>query len=169
MSFRPVRPPLPAALLAVALLSAAPLRAGEVATLPPVVGAAEQQASDWRSGLGFSGYDPVAILVEGRLRPGLASHEALKGGLAWRFASEANRAAFLRDPEAFLPRIGGHDALAAGTGRVTAGDPTLFQARDGRLYLFRTPESRRLFEADPEAAGRAEARWPALRPTLVEE
>lgn len=166
MSFRLARS-LP--LLAVSLVAAGPLRAEAAATLPPVVGAAERQASDWRSGLGLSGYDPVAVLLEGRLQPGSAAHEALHAGLAWRFVSEANRAAFRRDPEAFLPRAGGYDALAAGTGRIVAADPTLFLAQDGRLYVFRTAESRRLFQADADAAGRAEARWPELWPTLVAE
>lgn len=156
------------AVVAVAYVSAGvPARAADVETLPPVLGATEVQASDWRSGLALDGYDPVAILLDGAARPGRVEFEAVRGGLAWRFSSAANRAAFLRDPEAFRPRVGGYDAVAAAAGRVAAADPTLFMVRDGRLYLFHTAENRDRFIADPALASLAEARWPELRRELV--
>jgi hypothetical protein len=43
----------------------------------------------------------------------------------------------------------------------------VFALRDGRLYVFRDKGSRLRFLADPALAGRAEARWPALRRGLV--
>ncbi len=137
------------------------------ARLPAIVGATERQASDGRSGLGLSGYDPVSYGIDGEPRPGLARHEAVLGGLAWRFASEANRQAFLRDPDAFLPRTGGYDASQAADGRVAAADPLVFLVRAGRLYLFRSPEGRARFLADPAAPAAAERNWERLRAGLV--
>lgn len=159
------------AALALALLfgppAAAETRASPPAVFPPLLGTTEQVASDPRSGLALSGYDPVGYLVEGRARPGLARHEASLGGVAWRFGSEANRAAFLRDPEAFRPRLGGYDAVAAASGRAVAADPLLFVVRAGGLYLFRTQEGRDRFLAEDGAAEASERGWRRIRPGLV--
>lgn len=142
-------------------------RAETVALLPAIVGATELIASHERSGLGLSGYDPVSYLLEGAPRPGLPGFETTWGGLAWRFASAANREAFRRDPATFLPRLGGYDALAAASGRVASADPLLFAVRESRLYLFRTREGRRRFLADEGADETAEAGWSRVRGGLV--
>lgn len=137
------------------------------ALLPGIVGATELIASDRRSGLALSGYCPVGYLVEGRARPGLARYEASFGGLAWRFGSGANRAAFLRDPAAFLPQVGGYDAIAAAAGHAVSADPNLFVVQDGRLYLFRNAEGRARFLGDRDAAAASERGWRRLRAGLV--
>ncbi|MDB5591071.1 YHS domain-containing (seleno)protein [Enterovirga sp.] len=136
--------------------------------LPVVLGATEVFASDALSGVALSGFDPVAYVIEGQPVPGLAQHEAVFAGLAWRFSSAANRAAFLRRPEAFLPRAGGYDALAAAAGRLVTPDPFLFAIRQGRLYFFRTAENRRRFLDDEGAAGAAERGWNRVRARLVQ-
>ncbi len=150
-------------LVALAGATAFPSRGEDLRLLPPVVGTSLRQASDWRSGLGLSGYDPVGALLERELKAGLPQYEALRGGLAWRFASAANREAFLRDPDLFLPRIGGYDALEAAAGRVVSADPAIFAERDGRLYLFRTVANRDRFLHQERAAEAAEAAWAALQ------
>lgn len=150
--------------LAPGALAAAPLDLG---LLPPVIGASEQEASDRRSGIGLDGYDPVSYLLDGGPRPGSAAYEVVREGLAWRFASAANRAAFLRDPGAFQPRIGGYDAAAAAKGRIASADPLVFAVRDGRTYLFRNAAGRERFLAEAGAERAAEAGWARLRTGLV--
>lgn len=142
-------------------------RAENPSLLPPVIGASERQLSDPRSGLALSGYDPLSYLLDGAPRAGLPRYESVHAGLVWRFASAANRAAFGRDPLAFLPRLGGYDAVAAAAGRVVAADPTIHAVRAGRLYLFRTEAERRRFLADEGLASKAEAAWPGLAEGLV--
>ena len=100
-------------------------------------------------------------------RAGERGHEALWSGLGWRFTSEANRAAFLRSPDAFAPRIGGYDAEEAARGRLVEADPDIFLVRSGRLYFFRSTAARDRFEADSSTASRAEANWPRLQKVLV--
>ncbi len=124
-------------------------------------------ASDARSGPGLGGYDPVSYHLDPEPRPGLARPEHVWGGLAFRFASEANRQAFARDPAAFLPRVGGYDSVAAAAGRVSSADPLIYGLRDGRLYMFGTPEGRRRFLADEAAPTAAEAGWARVRTGLV--
>ena len=148
-------------------LAEAGVRAQPLDDLPPVVGASEVFVADERSGFGLRGFDPVSYFLSPVPLPGREGVELIWRGVAWRFASEANREAFARDPEVFAPRIGGYDAGAAAEGRLVAADPTLFAIRDGRLYVFRGERSRARFEADASLAGKAEARWPELRRDLV--
>lgn len=158
-----------AACLAVAASCCPAQRAGaeRLALLPPVIGTTELYASTGRSGFGLSGYDPVSYFLDPAPRPGLPDNEVLRGGLVWRFAGPANEAAFRRDPDAFLPRIGGYDAAAAADGRVIRADRSIFAVQGGRLYLFRSAEARRRFLGQPQAAAMAEARWRDLMKDLV--
>ncbi|HEX8664845.1 MAG TPA: YHS domain-containing (seleno)protein [Beijerinckiaceae bacterium] len=155
-------------MVAIALTTSG-LRAQPLEALPPVVGATQAFVSDARSGFGLSGFDPVSYFSDPAPVAGREGIELIWGGLAWRFASHANREAFARDPEVYAPRIGGYDPAAAAQGRLVAGDPAVFAVRDGRLYVFRDKGSRTRFLADPALAEKAEARWPALKRDLVRD
>lgn len=125
-------------------------------------GTSERFATDSRSGLALDGFDPVAYFDEGRPRPGLAAHEAVVDGVAWRFASLPNKAAFLTDPAAYAPRFGGHAAEACARGLLVDADPQIFAVAHDRLYVFRTVEGRRGFLADASLADEAERVWRRL-------
>jgi hypothetical protein len=148
------------------LLWGGTLRAG-ADELPPVIGATQVFVGDEWSGLGLSGFDPVSYFLSPIPQPGREGVELIWRGLAWRFASAANREAFEADPEVYAPRIGGYDASAAAEGRLVEAGPMLFAVHNGRLYLFRNERSRARFLADPLLAEKAEARWPDLRRDLV--
>lgn len=169
MSFRPHPKRLVVVCLQVALGMVPPIAASSenLALLPPILGATELYVSDRRSGLALEGYDALSYQLDEQPRAGHPDHEYLWQGLAWRFASAANRAAFVRDPDAFAPRLGGYDAERLANDVPVAGDPRIFVLRGGKLYLFHTQESRRRFLAD-DLAGRAEAGWQRLRPGLVQ-
>ena len=136
--------------------------------LPPVLGTTELYASERLSGVALDGFDPVTYRLGAAPRPGRPDHEYVWRGLAWRFASAANRAAFIRNPETFAPRIGGYDAERAASEVVVPGDPEIFLVRSGGLYLFRSEDHRRRFLADEDLANRAEASWQRLQPSLVQ-
>lgn len=144
------------------------LDAAELLTLlPPTLGATELYASAPQSGLALFGYDVVSFYLDPRPRAGRDGQDVFYSGLAWRFASEANRAAFARDPAAFLPRIGGYDTAAAAAGDVIPADPRFFVVHEGRLYLFRTEAGRESFLNRPDLADEAETRWRALQAGLI--
>lgn len=142
-------------------LAVGPARGG------PLLGVTDEIAADPLTGLALSGFDPVSYLLPGGPRPGRRDLDLVWGGAAWRFAGEANREAFRRDPEAYAPRLGGHDPEAAARGLLVEGDPAIHVVRDGRLYLFRADASRARFLADPTLAEAAEARWSGLRRGLA--
>lgn len=150
-------------------LAALPATSDDRTLLPRLIGTGERQAADPVSGIALAGLDPVSYQLDPSPRPGLPAYEVARDGQAWRFASEANRVAFLHDPAAFRPRIGGYDALGATRGRVVDADPRVFLLRSGRLYLFRDRESRRAFLADPSLVVRAEAGWLRLESNLVRD
>lgn len=112
--------------------------------------------------LALNGYDPVSYFLPDGPQPGSARFEAEWGGRVWRFAMDADRTAFRRDPDVYAPRLGGYDAAAILDRRLADADPAVFAILDGRLYLFRDAERRARFVADPALARKAEAIWPTL-------
>jgi hypothetical protein len=138
------------------------------AAMPPVIGATELYRSDESSGLALGGLDPVAYFLPEGPKAGRADVELLWSGVAWRFASEANRAAFEASPTTYAPRMGGYDAEAASRGRIVDANPQLYLVRDNRLYLFRNDANRARFLADEALAERSEGNWQALAKDLVQ-
>ncbi len=129
------------------------------------LGTTDMIVADPLSGIAIFGFDTVAYFVEGRARAGDRAHEAIWLGVAWRFCSEANRVAFLRNPEVFAPAFGGYDAEAVSRGTPVDSDPTVYLIEDGRLLLFRSAEARqRWLATDLRAA--ADTAWPGMRRLL---
>jgi hypothetical protein len=143
-------------------------KVGTLAAMPPVVGMTEVFAVDELSGVALSGFDPVSYFLGEGPKAGLPEHEVIWSGVAWRFASAANREAFLRDPEIYAPRFGGYDATAVAQGLTVRANPWLSVVRPDGLYLFRTDHGRARFVADPGLAVKAEERWASLKPDLVQ-
>ena len=86
-------------------------------------------------GVAVGGYDPVAYFTQGTAVEGSSKITAEHSGATWRFASEANRAAFLADPNKFAPQYGGYCAYAVSQGYTAKGDPHAWSIHDGKLYL----------------------------------
>jgi hypothetical protein len=150
------------------LLFAAPVRGQDTSGWPPVIGATEVFQRDEQSGLALGGLDTVSYFLPEGPQPGRPEFEVVWSGVAWRFASAANRAAFEANPAAFAPRIGGYDAEAIARGRVVDASPNLYLVRDGRLYLFRNDANRARFLADQTLAAQGEERWEAMKKGLVQ-
>ncbi|HYZ40081.1 MAG TPA: YHS domain-containing (seleno)protein, partial [Stellaceae bacterium] len=90
--------------------------------------------------LSISGYDPVAYFTDGKPIPGKSEFEYLWHKLRWRFASEAHRESFAKDPDHYTPQYDGYCAMGmAGDEAVAAHkdtvDPEAWAIVDGKLYL----------------------------------
>lgn len=164
-----------AIIVAGALSHAAPAAAQDDAgarrlqLLPPIVGASSDIRTHALSGLALDGFDPVSYFLSTKPSPGNARHETLWAGAAWRFASEANKAAFLSHPDVYAPRLGGYDAFAMAQGKAVAASPRVSVVLGSRLYFFNSDHAREQFLEDDAAATRAEAFWLETRAQLARE
>jgi len=148
------------ALVAMAMLSATGL-------LATTVHANERVISDPNHQIALFGYDPVAYLADGQPRLGGSEFEVIYERLVWRFANEGNMLAFADDPQRFVPAYGGHDASMIARGAAAVGQPTVWWAFGGRVFLFRNAASRYAFLLEAAAQIRlADTAWPEVRETL---
>ena len=89
------------------------------------------------------GNDPVAYFTEGKAVPGKPAIKGDFGGVSYRFASEANRAEFLKDPSRYEPAYAGFCASGAPYALKADIGADVFIVYEGRLYLFGSERSRR--------------------------
>ena len=89
-----------------------------------------------RSNLALDGYDPVSYHRRGGPRRGSASRGVRYKGIVYRFASDANKQAFLDDPAKYEPAYGGWCAWAMRSGDKTDVDPKNYLILNDRLHVF---------------------------------
>ena len=139
--------------------------------LAPALRAAttERIVVDRHTGLAIYGVDPVAYFTDRKPVAGREEFEHRFAGAVWRFHNDGNRAAFVADPNVYMPRYGGYDPVGIARGVSTAGDPDLWAIYDERLYLFYTAQAREAFIADPRLViASASARWAEVKSELAE-
>jgi hypothetical protein len=128
----------------------------------------ERVVVDRYSGLAISGFDPVAYFTDGQALPGKGEFEQVVAGAAWRFRSEGNRAAFVADPDVYMPRFGGYDPVGVARGVAVAGNPLLWVIIGQRLFLFYTEGTRTQFANDSErTTTTADREWKSVHRLLV--
>ena len=114
--------------------------------------------------LAIRGYDPVAYFAAGAPTPGREDITAEHEGAVYRFASTANRAAFLAGPARYLPAYGGFCAMGTALRRKVDGDPRQWRIVDGRLYLnFDAGVARHWATAIPQHIEAADGHWRDIR------
>ena len=114
--------------------------------------------------LAIHGYDPVAYFTVGLPTTGSAKFTATHGGAAYRFASEANKAAFEKNPARYLPQFGGFCAFGVTVGRKFDGDPRVFEIVDNRLYLNLNPDIQTKWRKDTRGnIEKAASKWLDIR------
>lgn len=115
-------------------------------------------------GTAVGGYDAVAYHTQGEAVPGDPSITLSHEGATWRFASDANRAAFEANPDAYAPEYGGHCAWAAAQNYLAQGDPEIWRIIDGRLFLNATEGVNRRWLRNLDGfIVQADANWPSLK------
>jgi YHS domain-containing protein len=98
------------------------------------------------------GHDAVAYFTRNEAVKGDPAITAEHLGVTWRFASEANRAEFVKAPEKYMPQFGGYCsngvnyAIPGGGG----GGPNSWRIYRGKLYVFGGQSARDHFEMDTE-------------------
>lgn len=96
------------------------------------------------------GYDPVAYFARGRPTPGGVAIKTDFDGVTYRFASDANRLEFLKNPLKYVPQFGGFCTNSMVYALPYPGDPATWKIIDGRLYVFGSEAQRRYFLMDDD-------------------
>lgn len=86
-------------------------------------------------GIALGGFDPMSYWQGGGPQRGARKHEATLEGARFWFASEATKAAFLADPQRYLPQYGGFCAFGVSHGKKYPGNPLIFQIFGDRLFV----------------------------------
>lgn len=91
---------------------------------------------------------PVAM-AERRLEKALPEIHTIYGGYKYEFASEEAKAAFLKDPDRYVPVLGGHCVVTfVKTGEKVVG--RFCREHNGKQYWFANKEIREEFKASPD-------------------
>ena len=151
------------------LLALSGLWSGLFGGIPPLGAATtERIVANPHTGLAIDGYDPVAYFTDAAAKLGLSEFELRHAGVTWRFRNVGNRAAFVANPNVFMPRFGGYDPTAIARGASAPGHPELWIIAENRLYLFYSTAARDTFKAAPDSIiEEAERVWPTVRHTLT--
>jgi len=118
----------------------------------PNVGPFRTRSDGADAKLMLEGHDAVAYFTRRAAVKGDPAIKAEHLGVTWRFASEENKAAFLRSPEQYMPQFGGfcsngiNYAVPWGGG----GGPDSWRIYRGKLYVFGGQKSRDHFEMETE-------------------
>lgn len=118
----------------------------------PEVGPLRLTPDSIDANLMLRGYDAVAYFTQSDAVKGDPAIKLEHLGATWRFASEANRDAFRREPARYMPQFGGwcsngiNYAIPGGAG----GEPDTWRIYRGKLYVFGGKASRDQFEMDTE-------------------
>ncbi|MDR6832203.1 MULTISPECIES: YHS domain-containing (seleno)protein [unclassified Sphingopyxis] len=106
------------------------------AALTPQASAAPVYVGVEGGNVAVSGYDAVSYFDgDGVPVKGDADFAVAHDNAVYHFANGANAARFAANPEAFMPRYGGHCAWAMSRGYLAPGDPLAYAIVDGKLYL----------------------------------
>lgn len=126
--------------------------------------ATAQAVNTDKSGVAISGYDPVAYFSQTKALKGSPQITASHAEATYQFTSQANRDAFLANPDRYAPVYGGYCAYGVANGHKVNVDPEAFRVVDGRLYLNYSKGVQQKWLADVHGnIAKAEANWPKLR------
>jgi len=123
--------------------------------------------------LSISGYDPVAYFTDGKPVQGKSEIEYLWHKLRWRFANEAHRNLFVKEPDRYTPQYDGYCAMGVSAGeaaRKDTVDPEAWAIVDGKLYLTHISQAMDDWRKNPaDYIKQADANWPAVKDLAAPE
>ena len=106
----------------------------------------------------LTGLDPVS-LIQGQRERGTPAYSRVYKGFEYRFADAENRRSFDADPDQYSVVNEGLCPVAqTRLNREIQGNPEIFAAYEGRIYLFGNQDALDLFKSDPTAFVRSHAR-----------
>ena len=126
-------------ILALAALAAAGAALGDGKALP----------------LALKGYDPVSYFTEQRPAKGVSTVAYDFDDTRYLFASAKNKERFAADPERYSPQFTGLCTTGLSMGMKAEANPEVYLVKDGKLYVFSSPQARDMAIQDPSVFERA--------------
>jgi YHS domain-containing protein len=120
---------------------------------------AVQAQSPAEPAVALRGMDVVSYFKEGGPVKGQAAHRHDFDGARYLFASAQNKAAFVADPERWLPQFDGLCTTGLSKGIPGQSDPMVWKIVGGKLYLFSTAERMPADAQAAETVARAKENW----------
>jgi YHS domain-containing protein len=121
-------------------------------------------------GVAVKGYDMVTLFTDSKTVSGNPGFSASYLGATWHFIDEANRTAFSKSPERFMPEYGGYCSWSIANDSElppSPGDPRAFDFVDGKLYFKYNKMVRFLWRfSSAKYIQKADARWPMFQDTI---
>jgi YHS domain-containing protein len=84
-------------------------------------------------------------------------------GARYLFSSAQNKAAFVTNPDRYLPQFSGLCTTGIALGKDFKGDPDTWKIVDGKLYLYHSGPVRAKGDADPTTIAKAHQNWVARK------
>ena len=109
--------------------------------------------------LALRGIDVVSYFQAGGPVKGQAALRHDFDGARYLFSSAQNRAAFVADPDRYLPQFDGLCTTGLSKGFTGQSDPTVWKIVGGKLYLFSTADRMPADAQAPETIARAKENW----------
>jgi YHS domain-containing protein len=109
------------------------------------------------------GYDPVGYFSDGKPVRGKHTLAASHEGRTYYFATPEHRSAFIAAPAKYEPQYGGFCSNGAPYGVKMGSDPTQFEIRGGRLFIFGDVQGKEFWLLDEaDNMKHADELWPAI-------
>jgi hypothetical protein len=109
------------------------------------------------------GIDVVSYFKPSGPVVGVLEHRHDFDGARYLFASAQNKAAFVAEPDRYLPQFSGLCTTGIALGKEFKGDPGQWKIVDGKLYLYHSAPVRAKGDADPETITKAHKNWTARK------
>ena len=112
------------------------------------------------------GHDPVAYFTQGAPARGKPEYKVSLPERTYYFANAENKALFAASPARYEPQYGGFCASGAAFAVKLGSDPTAWQIRDGRLFIFGDILGQTAWGVDPAwNIDHADRLWPGIAAT----
>ncbi len=95
------------------------------------------------------GFDPVSYVIDGQPSRGSPQFVVDLPGRSYYFASAEHLAQFTAQPSRYEPQYGGFCASGAAYAIKLGSDPSAWQVRDGRLFIFGDVLGKTAWQVDP--------------------
>jgi YHS domain-containing protein len=96
----------------------------------------------------LQGHDPVGYFTAGKHLRGDPAIKTVHEGLTYRFASEENKQAFIKEPAKYIPQYGGFCSNGIVYAIPWGGDADSWEIIDSKLYIFGGHGSKNYFMMD---------------------